>query len=122
MNELKSKPNTNPSAVSIIKKVLLLGFEYKRSLANNIEKLTEVDGFNVWRNNEITDLSNIVQTRLHYLQNPLDCENARKLVCTISYRCGFGCQMHHLISCMILAYGMQRTLILESTGWQYHRN
>ncbi|KAK4882688.1 hypothetical protein RN001_006007 [Aquatica leii] len=121
MNELKSKPNTNPSAVSIIKKVLLLGFEYKRTLANNIEKLTEVDGFNDWRNNEITDLSNIVQTRLHYLQNPLNCENARKLVCTISYGCGFGCQMHHLISCMILAYGMQRTLLLESTGWQYHR-
>ncbi|KAK4882687.1 hypothetical protein RN001_006006 [Aquatica leii] len=121
MNELKSKPNTNPSAVSIIKKVLLLGFEYKRTLANNIEKLTEVDGFNDWRNNEITDLSNVVQTRLHYLQNPLNCESARKLVCTISYGCGFGCQMHHLISCMILAYGMQRTLILESTGWQYHR-
>ncbi|KAK4886686.1 hypothetical protein RN001_002957 [Aquatica leii] len=120
LNEL-NKLNMNLSTVPTIKENYSMEFEYKRILINNINKLTKVDGFNEWRINEIFDLSNIVQTRLHYLQNPLNCESAKKLVCTISYPCGFGCQMHHLVSCMVLAYGMQRTLILESSGWQYHR-
>ncbi|KAK4887718.1 hypothetical protein RN001_003989 [Aquatica leii] len=85
-----------------------------------MKKLTEVDGYKVWRDKEIADLSNIVQKRLYRLQNPTDCKNAKKIVCTISYFCGFGCQMHHLVHSMILAYALKRTLILESTNWQYH--
>ncbi|KAK4887719.1 hypothetical protein RN001_003990 [Aquatica leii] len=86
-----------------------------------MEKLTKVDGFNIWRQKESADLSNIVQKRLQYLQHPADCKNAKKIVSTISYFCGFGCQMHHLVHAMILAYGLERTLILESTDWPYHQ-
>ena len=35
--------------------------------------------------------------------------------------CGFGCQMHHLVYCFIMAYGTERTLILISEGWSYHK-
>ena len=57
-----------------------------------------------------------MQRRLHHLQNPKDCSSARKLVCSLSKACGFGCQMHHAMYCFIVAYGTERTLILQSGG------
>ena len=33
--------------------------------------------------------------------------------------CGFGCQFHHLVYCFMVAYGLQRTLVIESRGWRY---
>ncbi|KAK4887850.1 hypothetical protein RN001_004121, partial [Aquatica leii] len=122
MTELKNISGVDKNSLPIVNKVQSMGFEFKRALINNMETLTEVDGSNAWRNKESADLSEIVQKRLHRLQNPADCEKAKKLVCTISYYCGFGCQIHHLIHSMILAYGLERTLILESTGWQYHES
>lgn len=53
------------------------------------------------------------------LQNPPDCSKARKLVCNINKGCGFGCQLHHVVYCFMIAYGTQRTLILESHNWRY---
>lgn len=35
--------------------------------------------------------------------------------------CGFGCQLHHAVYCFLVAYGTQRTLILKSKGWRYHK-
>lgn len=35
--------------------------------------------------------------------------------------CGYGCQLHHAVYCLIVAYGTQRTLILQSKGWKYNR-
>jgi hypothetical protein len=52
-------------------------------------------------------------------QNPKDCSKAKKLVCNINKGCGYGCQLHHLTYCFIIAYGTQRTFILESRGWRY---
>ncbi len=54
-----------------------------------------------------------------YLQNPQDCSKARKLVCNINKGCGYGCQLHHVVYCFMIAYGTQRTLILESQNWRY---
>ncbi|XP_070296970.1 alpha-(1,6)-fucosyltransferase-like, partial [Salvelinus sp. IW2-2015] len=53
------------------------------------------------------------------LQNPQDCSKARKLVCNINKGCGYGCQLHHVVYCFMIAYGTQRTLILESQNWRY---
>lgn len=53
------------------------------------------------------------------LQNPPDCSKARKLVCNINKGCGYGCQLHHVVYCFMIAYGTQRTLILESHNWRY---
>lgn len=53
------------------------------------------------------------------VQNPKDCDSAKKLACNMGKGCGYGCQLHHLIYCFMVAYGTQRTLIIESKGWKY---
>lgn len=35
--------------------------------------------------------------------------------------CGFGCQLHHVAYCMMVAYGSGRTLVLNSRNWRYNR-
>ena len=79
------------------------------------------DGYENFRSNEAKALTTIVQNRLHYLQNPPDCSNARKLVCKLNKGCGYGCQLHHVVYCFIMAYATERTLILQSRGWRYHK-
>lgn len=36
--------------------------------------------------------------------------------------CGFGCQLHHVVFCLTVAYGTQRTLVLSSKGWRYNKS
>ncbi|XP_053388039.1 alpha-(1,6)-fucosyltransferase-like [Mercenaria mercenaria] len=52
-------------------------------------------------------------------KNPRDCTKAKKLVCKMDKVCGFGCQLNHVTYCLIMAYGTQRTLILDSKEWHY---
>ena len=66
-----------------------------------------------------TEVSDLMQRRLQYLQNPPDCEKAKKLVCQLTMSCGFGCYIHHVSYCLIIAYATERTLILESNRWKY---
>lgn len=35
--------------------------------------------------------------------------------------CGYGCQLHHVVYCFIMAYSTERTLVLKSKGWRYHK-
>ena len=56
---------------------------------------------------------------LGFFQHPKDCNKAKKLVCNLNKGCGYGCQIHHLVYCFIIAYGTERTLILDSRGWRY---
>ena len=95
--------------------------EYYKWLVININKLADADGHMQWREQETLELSNLVQQRFRYLQNPVDCNTAKKLVCNINKGCGFGCQVHHLVYCFLAAYGTQRTLILKSKGWRYQK-
>lgn len=60
-----------------------------------------------------------MQSVISRLQNPQDCENARKLVCRLNKGCGFGCQIHHLVYCFMIALASGRTLILDSRFWRY---
>jgi glycoprotein 6-alpha-L-fucosyltransferase len=55
-----------------------------RSLITDLGTLSEVDGYAAWREKEANDLSDLVQRRLDYLQNPEDCSSARKLVCNLN--------------------------------------
>lgn len=80
-----------------------------------------VDGYEAWRKQEVKDLSDLVQKRLNYLQNPSECNKARKLICRLNKGCGYGCQLHHVVYCFIMAYATERTLILKSKGWRYHK-
>ncbi len=72
-----------------------------------------------WQKNVSMEMQSLMQKRLVRLQNPKDCDTARKLVCQVAKNCGFGCQMNHLSFCFILAYASERTLVLESHGWSY---
>ncbi|CAG9788403.1 unnamed protein product [Diatraea saccharalis] len=42
------------------------------------------------------------------------------MVTLYSSGCGFGCQLHHIVYCLIFAYATERTLILNSKGWRYN--
>nr|XP_049700311.1 alpha-(1,6)-fucosyltransferase isoform X1 [Helicoverpa armigera] len=94
--------------------------ERKRSLLSDQQTLQEIDGYHEWRQQEAANVSDLVQRRLHYLQNPPDCKDARKLICNLNKGCGFGCQLHHIVYCLIFAYATERTLILNSKGWRYN--
>ncbi|XP_018333907.1 alpha-(1,6)-fucosyltransferase [Agrilus planipennis] len=113
--------NVAPDLSNSINKILSLGAEHKRSLLHDIDFLSEADGYAKWREKEAESLSNIVQERLRYLQNPTDCANAKKLICNINKGCGYGCELHHVVYCFMVAYGTQRTLILKSKGWRYNK-
>ncbi len=72
-----------------------------------------------WQKNISIEMQSLMQKRLNRLQNPKDCESAKKLVCQVGKTCGFGCQMHHVTYCFILAYASERTLVLDSKAWSY---
>ncbi|XP_053381463.1 alpha-(1,6)-fucosyltransferase-like [Mercenaria mercenaria] len=74
-----------------------------------------------WRTKELQRLGDLVQRRLYYLQNPKDCENAKKILCK-TRKAGFGSQAHDWMFCLIVAYATQRTLIIDSKGWQYSKH
>ncbi|XP_013136337.1 PREDICTED: alpha-(1,6)-fucosyltransferase [Papilio polytes] len=92
----------------------------KRSLLSDQQQLPEIDGYKEWREIEAANVSDLVQRRLKYLQNPADCKDARKVICNLNKGCGFGCQLHHIVYCLIFAYATERTLILNSKGWRYN--
>lgn len=49
-----------------------------------------------------------------------DCR--RRLMCTLSKNCGFGCQIHHAAHCLTVAVATGRSLVLDTQGWQYSSN
>lgn len=73
-----------PDIADTINQVLNLGADHKRSLLHDIAKLEEVDGYGDWRQRESQDLSDLIQERFKFLQNPEDCDTARKLVCSLN--------------------------------------
>lgn len=98
------------------------GLEVRQQVVlHDLEQLQTQDGWGDWRLREARDLSALVQARLKFLQHPPACNSARKLVCNLNKGCGYGCQIHHAIYCFLVAYGTERTLILNSKGWRYNK-
>ncbi|XP_076818652.1 alpha-(1,6)-fucosyltransferase-like isoform X2 [Clavelina lepadiformis] len=64
---------------------------------------------------ELAQLGEIVQKRIHELQNPANCKTARKLICNSGKSCGMGCSFHHYAGCLFVALGTNRTMIWGST-------
>lgn len=72
-----------------------------------------------WRKNEFKKLSSLVNQVIKDLQNPKNCDEAQKLICHLDKGCGFGCQIHHVTYCMIVALALNRTFILNTSEWRY---
>lgn len=113
--------NTEAKKLDNAAPVLNLLGEHKSSLLNDLDEMRKSDGYDDWRRAELESLSELVQKRLHYIQHPDDCSTARKLVCRLNKGCGYGCQIHHVAYCFIMAYATERTLILKSESWRYNR-
>ncbi|XP_053382375.1 alpha-(1,6)-fucosyltransferase-like isoform X2 [Mercenaria mercenaria] len=86
--------------------------EFQKKFRSDMNRLA--DGHGEWRKEESHRLGLLVQRRLNYLQSPKECKSVKKLVCKVNNGCGFGCKVHHITACLIMAYATRRTLILES--------
>lgn len=72
-----------------------------------------------WRSDQLKSLQQSVQSVISKLQNPVACDKAQKLVCVLNKGCGFGCQIHHVVYCFVVALAENRTLILNARNWRY---
>eukprot|EP00092_Neocalanus_flemingeri_P056917 GFUD01067532.1.p1 GENE.GFUD01067532.1~~GFUD01067532.1.p1 ORF type:complete len:447 (-),score=71.32 GFUD01067532.1:21-1361(-) len=95
--------------------------EEKLFMKSQMEQLVENDNFGKWRQQEADQLTSLVQSALIRLQNPPDCQNAKKLLCHLNkYGCGVGCLVHHTAYCLITALATRRVLVLsDEPTWHY---
>ncbi|XP_042870040.1 alpha-(1,6)-fucosyltransferase-like isoform X1 [Penaeus japonicus] len=121
LQQLRKKLDAFADHTAHIDRILEEGSDHVRVLQYDLLRLSQLDGLGTWREQEAADLSALMQRRLHALQHPKDCAKARKLVCNLNKGCGYGCQIHHVVYCFIVAYGTKRTLILKSRGWRYNK-
>ena len=89
------------------------------AILSQLEDLSNYDGYNSWREKESKELTDLVQKRISFIQNPRSCSNAKKLFCSIDGDCGFGCQFHRIVICLIISYATGRTLLLDTQNWSY---
>ncbi len=74
-----------------------------------------------WRQSKLSALSNEIQMKLENLQHPKNCKQIKTLYCKMESICGFGCQIHHIMYCILIAFLSNRTLMLNSTEWSYNK-
>lgn len=84
--------------------------------------LSTTTGLGEWRSRQHNELNTQVQKQINNLQNPNDCNNNKKLVCDMKTICGFGCQIHHMVYCMITAFNTKRTMHLNVNKWKYNKD
>ncbi|CAF3674670.1 unnamed protein product [Adineta steineri] len=102
-------------------KVIARFSDQNRVLLASIRNLTEVDGYQSWREQEHESLSKLMQARLNSLQNPSKpCGEVQRVSCNINKGCGYGCEIHHAMHCFHIAYALGRPMILFSDGWRYN--
>ncbi|KAK8740412.1 hypothetical protein OTU49_002897, partial [Cherax quadricarinatus] len=117
MKDLQSRKQS--MSKSDFQAVMKEGAERIKVLQFDLWVLGQLDGEASRKEQEAKELSDLMQNRLHRLQNPENCATAKKLLCNLNRNCGFGCEIHHVIYCFMTAYGTHRTLILKSDGWRY---
>jgi hypothetical protein len=121
-NELKTlqkrMTDSTKTLPEIDKSQKLLTQQYRSLLADAI-KLSNADAAQEYRKTELNKLHKLVQSRFDHLQNPQNCNEVKRLVCNLNKGCGFGCQLHHAVYCMVVAYASERHLHLETDNWRY---
>jgi glycoprotein 6-alpha-L-fucosyltransferase len=80
--------------------------------------ISDMDG--KWRAQLAKELEIKVKKRFDELQNPNNCDQAKKILCDLNKACGFGCQVHHVMYCFITAFFTNRLMVLESNNWRYN--
>ncbi|XP_047493483.1 alpha-(1,6)-fucosyltransferase-like [Penaeus chinensis] len=93
-----------------------LTVNFPRVTQYDLWRLRNDSGLYDWQKSEVEKLSDLIQHRIHALQNPVDCKSARKILCNIPVSPmarGIGSQLHHLSYCFLASYGTQRTLVIN---------
>ena len=119
--QVKSEADSDPHKLKSLKNqydVLRLNLDNMEGVGD-LEESAFQPNWRFWQRNVSRELTQLMKRRIHYLQNPPDCGSAKKLVCQLAKTCGFGCQMHHVAYCFIMAYATERTLVLDSSNWRY---
>ncbi|PVD22941.1 hypothetical protein C0Q70_16201 [Pomacea canaliculata] len=93
--------------------------DYKLALSSDLHRLRHVDKDEEWRDSESRRLGELVQRRLHDLQNPQNCSEAKLVVCNLGRPYGFGSMLHEATMCLLTAYATHRTLVLTTNGWRF---
>lgn len=70
-------------------KIYSFAFLFSIILAN-AHNLSSTDWLGEWKTSEMTKLIEKVRKRFDELQNPSDCNSAKKLVCDLNKACGLG--------------------------------
>uniref|UniRef100_A0A0N5A673 GT23 domain-containing protein n=1 Tax=Parastrongyloides trichosuri TaxID=131310 RepID=A0A0N5A673_PARTI len=96
----------------------------ERIISLNVDIIKLYNDGSSWRINELKNLSQFITKKIHSLQNPPNCNEARFIVCNLDKGCGFGCQLHHVAYCFYMALGTNRTLLFDNDGsnWRYSKN
>ncbi|KAK2707615.1 hypothetical protein QYM36_015353, partial [Artemia franciscana] len=123
LKKLSEPIDKNPKAAhNLVEKLLQRAKEQQKYLNHDLQEFKIHDGYEKWREEESRKLRDLVRRRIHYLQNPKDCNKAKKLICNLNKSCGYGCQVHHVTYCLIVAYATKRTMILNSKNWRYSKS
>uniref|UniRef100_A0A1Y1MQD9 Alpha-(1,6)-fucosyltransferase n=1 Tax=Photinus pyralis TaxID=7054 RepID=A0A1Y1MQD9_PHOPY len=114
----KMKSEAAESLKPTLDDILAMALDHTQALLSDIDEVMQKDGYKDWRRAERDDLAGLVWRRFNYLQNPQNCKTAKKLICHVEQDCSYGCQIHRLVSCFIVGYGTQRTVILKFEGFE----
>lgn len=93
--------------------------EYHSAIDDQLGSLTDNDGWNTWRKQELKRLHNTVQERLYKLQNPKNCSATPVLLCNLTNPNGFASGIHDVLWCFIKAYYSRERMVLVSSSWHY---
>lgn len=82
LEEIKQKHQQNDDGY--IESVKLLSKEHINAIISDMDRMKENDGYEKWRQDKAQKLSELVQRRIDFLQNPKNCSQAKKLICRIN--------------------------------------
>ncbi|RCN52095.1 hypothetical protein ANCCAN_01883 [Ancylostoma caninum] len=73
------------------------------------------------KKSSLRSITDIIQKELNTSQHIDDCSKVKFLGCSLPGSCGFGCQVHHLTYCLLVAFASSRVLVIRKNAWGYHR-
>ncbi|RXG59715.1 Alpha-(1,6)-fucosyltransferase [Armadillidium vulgare] len=84
LEDLKKKLGEGSPLTAQVDQIMDEGIDRIRVSQHDLRILSDLDGLSLWREKEAVELSDLIQKRLHKLQNPPDCSKARKLICNLN--------------------------------------